>query len=172
MSSETVTYAKFVSDTTVDRTLPRRAQWQGRLFVGDLSKRPEILASLGFVPLEESETPHVAPAEGTHWEARYELADDGTRIVETWEQAPDPEPEPRVFSKLKVLEAAEAAGVARQLLTMLSQDELLNAKWQAAQNLREDNPAFKAGIALVSQATGLTQEQIAAALDGCVADGM
>ena len=75
-----------------------------------------------------------------------------------------------MFSKLKIVEKADELGLATELIEMLRGNALLYEKWSAAVNLREDNASFASGLALVKQATGLTDEQIAGILDACVAD--
>jgi hypothetical protein len=84
-------------------------------------------------------------------------------------ETPDPDA-PRVFSKLKIIEKADELGLATELIEMLRGNALLYEKWSAAVNLREDNASFASGLALVKQATGLTDEQIDGILAACVAD--
>ena len=71
---------------------------------------------------------------------------------------------------LKVIEKADELGLATELIEMLRGSALLYEKWSAAVNLREDNASFASGLALVKQATGLTDDQLAGILDACVAD--
>lgn len=166
-------YAKFIGETAIDRNLPRHAEWNGRNVSGDITVIPGLPESLGFLPLSETPAPETV-REGWHWEARYAYDDAGTptRIVQTWVEVEDPPAPPRVFSKLKVLEAAEAQGVAPALLSALSADPLLMAKWNAASVLREDNPSFAAGLELAARATGLSVDVIRDALASCLYEPM
>lgn len=162
-------YAKIVDPTFIDTNLPTKARLpNGRIVTGDLTAFPEVLAGLGYLLLVETPQPEEPAPAGSHYEARYAEID-GT-VATTWVAVADPAPAPRTFSKLKVLEAAAAAGVADKLLALLASDPLLQARWNAATNLREDNAAFAAGLEAAAAATGLSAEAIAAALDGCVVE--
>lgn len=161
-------YAHLISQTTISTNPPRQAVIDGRYVTGEL---PEpYLNSLGWYRLDELPGPN--PRDGYHLEPRYAYDSDETptAIVQSWVEVEDPPAPPRVFSKLKIIEKADELGLATELIEMLRGNALLYEKWSAAVNLREDNASFASGLALVKQATGLTDEQIAGILDACVAD--
>ena len=161
-------YAKLINQTTISTNPPRSAIINGAQVVGEL---PEpYLNSQGWYRLEQTPAPDTQ--DGHHAEPRYAYDSDEapTRIVQSWVEVEDQPPPPRVFSKLKIVEKADELGLATELIEMLRGNALLYEKWSAAVNLREDNASFASGLALVKQATGLTDEQIAGILDACVAD--
>ena len=161
-------YAHLINQTTISTNPPRSAVIDGAQVVGELPE--SYLNSQGWYRLET--TPAPEPQDGYHAEPRYAYDSDETptRIVQSWEVVQDPPPPPRVFSKLKVIEKADELGLATELIEMLRGNALLYEKWSAAVNLREDNASFASGLALVKQATGLTDEQIDGILAACVAD--
>ena len=161
-------YARLISETRIDTAAPRSAVIDGSTVCGQLPE--DYLNSIGWYRLEE--TPAPEPREGYHYEARYAYDSDEapTAIVQSWVEVQDPPPAPRVFSKLKIIEKADELGLATELIEMLRGNALLYEKWSAAVNLREDNASFASGLALVKQATGLTDEQIAGILAASVAD--
>ena len=161
-------YARLISETRIDTAAPRSAVIDGSTVCGQLPE--DYLNSIGWYRLEE--TPAPEPREGYHYEARYAYDSDEapTAIVQSWVEVQDPPPAPRVFSKLKIIEKADELGLATELIEMLRGNALLYEKWSAAVNLREDYASFASGLALVKQATGLTDEQIAGILAASVAD--
>lgn len=163
-----MTYARIISETKIDTNAPRSAVIDGSTVCGQLPE--DYLNSIGWYRLEE--TPAPEPREGYHYEQRYayDSEENPKRIVQSWVEVEDPPAPPRVFSKLKIIEKADELGLATELIEMLRGNALLYEKWSAAVNLREDNASFASGLALVKQATGLTDEQIAGILDACVAD--
>ena len=156
-------YAKFISETTLDRNIPRRAEWQGRVVIGDITTIPGLPESLGFLPLDETPMPEQPAPEGSHYEPRFSVIDE--RIAETWVAVQDPPPPPRTFSKFKLKLAIAGAGFLSQFEQMLAQVEVLPgytgaAAFADAVTLDEDHPKFAAAVALAKQEFGLTDEQV------------
>ena len=83
-----MTYAKIISETTIDRNPPRRATINGREVTGELPA--DYLATLGYLPFDETPVPSVEPAQGKHWESRYAEAEG--RVAQSWTQVDDPAP--------------------------------------------------------------------------------
>lgn len=163
-------YAKFISETEINTNLPRRAEWKGVVYVGDLSTIEGLPQFLGFFPLVVPEMPE--PSEGHHLEPRY--ADFGDRVVQTWVEVENPPPPPRTFSKFKLKLAIANAGFLSQFEQMLAQVEVLPgysgaAAFADAVTLDEDHPKFAAAVALAKQEFGLTDEQVEAILAASVA---
>lgn len=165
-------YAKFVSETAIDRNLPRSAAWEGSTVCGDITTIPGLPESLGFLPFDE--TPAPEPREGYHEEARYAVADG--RIVQSWVEVANPPPPPRVFSKLKLKGAIATAGLLPAFKEMLAGMEVApgytaQEAFDDAVNLSEAHPKFADAVAVAKQILPVTDEQIEAILAASVAEG-
>lgn len=170
-------YAKYVSETQIDRNIPRRAEWQGRVVVGDITTVPGLPESLGFLPLEETPEPSEPAPAGSHYEPRYALDDEEepTAITQTWVAAEDPPAPPRTFSKFRLKLAIADAGFLQQFEQLLAAVEVKPgysgaAAFADAVTLDEDHPKFAEAVAAVKQTFGLTDEQIEAILAASVAE--
>ena len=167
-------YAKFISETQINDNVPRRAEYQGRTYTGDLTEIPGLLESLGFRPMLIPIQPDPEEAgDGKHWEPRYSLDEQFIRL--TWTAVDDPPPPPRTFSKFRLKLALAAAGFLSQFEQMLAQVEVLPgysgaAAFADAITLDEDHPKFAAAVALAKQEFGLTDEQVEAILAASVAE--
>lgn len=159
-------YAKFVSETAIDRNLPRSAAWEGSTVCGDITTIPGLPESLGFLPFDE--TPMPEPREGYHEEARYTETDG--RIVQSWVEVANPPPPPRVFSKRKLYRALSASEVWAPAKAYMEQAGCWE-DWEYATTLDEDDPLLVAAIAALKQQLGLTDEQVEAILAASVAEG-
>ena len=77
-------------------------------------------------------------------------------------------PDPRIFSKMKVVAALTQAGVWPQVKAWIEERGLYDL-YLAAQEFREDDPDFAAGKAALKAQLGWTDEKVAAILAECVA---
>lgn len=161
-----IPYAKFVSETAIDRNLPRSAAWEGSTVCGDITTIPGLPESLGFLPFDE--TPAPEPREGYHEEARYAVADG--RIVQSWVEVANPPPPPRVFSKRKLYRALSAAEVWTGAKAYMEQAGVWE-DWEYATTLDEDDPLLVAAVNALKTQLGLTDEQVEAILAASVAEG-
>lgn len=94
-------------------------------------------------------------------------------VVQYWvsvENPPAP-PEPiKVYSKLKILMAADEAGFADALMDMIEADRKTKYIWDAS-NTIEDNALLQAYLPGIAQALGKTERELKAFLDQyCVAE--
>lgn len=225
-------YAQYISETQINTTLPKNGyDAQGRLVIGNLENRPDVLELLKFYPLVEEPVPSEA-IEGEHYEKRYRLdseivapeeeetateeevndetpseeptgeedqaspapRDDDDQPVDP-EPEPEPEPEPqptvkytvvqywvsvedplappeptKVYSKLKILMAADEAGFADALMDMIEADRKTKYIWDAS-NTIEDNALLQAYLPGIAEALGKTERELKAFLDTyCIAD--
>lgn len=158
-------YAKFVSETAIDRNLPRSAAWEGSMVCGDITTIPGLPESLGFLPFDE--TPAPEPREGYHEEARYAVADG--RIVQSWVEVANPPPPPRVFSKRKLYRALSAAEVWAPAKAYMEQAGCWE-DWEYATTLDEDDPLLVAAVNALKTQLGLTDEQVEAILAASVVE--
>lgn len=166
-------YAKFISETTINTTIPKHGHdAQGRLVTGDLTNRPDVLALMDYYPVDESPEPS-EQIEGYHYEKRYAPPDSNDEIVQYWVSVEDPIPPPeptRVYSKLKILVAADQAGIADPLMDLIESDRKLKYIWDAS-NTIEDNDLLKAYMPVIAQALAKTEQEVYAFLDSyCRAD--
>ena len=129
--------------------------------VDDYKTAEDLLAD-GFFPYEETEQPSEALDSMHYYLAEY-YEEDG-KIKQRWTVAEYETPQWRIFSKLKILQAAARLGLAGSFISLLQSDPLLYEMWSAAQNINEGNEFFQNGIAIVKQQLGLTDEQIEAIL--------
>jgi hypothetical protein len=153
-----MTYAKLLSETAIDRNVPHKAYINNRLVVGELPA--DYLATQGFYPLEESETP--TPREGNHYEARYAFED--MHIQQTWVEVENPPPPPRTFSKRKLYRALSAAEVWTAAKAYMEGDGVWE-DWEYATTLDEDDPLLIAAVSALKTQLGLTDEQVEAILE-------
>lgn len=166
-------YAKFISETTINTTIPKHGHdAQGRLVTGDLTNRPDVLALLNYFPVVEEEMPS-EPIDGHHYEKRYSPPDSNDEIVQYWvsvENPPAPPPPTKVYSKLKILIAADQAGLADPLMDLIESDRKLKYIWDAS-NTIEDNDLLGAYVPNIAQALAKTEQEVYAFLDNyCRAD--
>lgn len=208
-------YAQYISETQINTTLPKKGyDAQGRLVIGNLKNRPDVLELLKFYPLMEEPMPSEA-IDGHHYEKRYRLDseivepeedtsteeptveeeqaapaprdDDADQsvdpeppqptvkytVVQYWVSVEDPPapPEPtKVYSKLKILMAADEAGFADALMDMIEADRKTKYMWDAS-NTIEDNELLDQYLPTIGQAIGKTPDEIKAFLDeNCVAN--
>ena len=165
-------YAQYISKTQINTNIPRKARDpEGRMITGDLTNRPDILRSLGFFPLSETPVPQ-EPVEGRHYEKRYSPPEND-EIIQTWVSVEDPPPPPeptKVYSKLKILMAADEAGFAEDLMDMIEADRKTKYIWDAS-NTIEDNELLSEYIPAVAAAIGRTEAEVRAFLnEKCLAD--
>lgn len=163
-------YAKYIDECTIDENVPRETYDElGRLVVGDLTTRPELLAPLNFFPLIESEEPEAQ--DGCHVEKRYEPGEN--QVIQTWIQVQDPtppQPPPTQYSKLKIILAAQSEGIGEAFIELLESNTMLKLIWDAS-NTIEDNELLDQYLPTIGQAIGKTPEEIKAFLDeNCVTD--
>lgn len=163
-------YARYISETRIDTSIPKKGyDAQGNLVIGNLLNRPDVLALLRVYPLTEE--PHQDPQEGYHLEARYREGDNSVVMYYVEVENPPAPPEPvKVYSKLKILIAADEAGFADQLMDMIESDRKTKYIWDAS-NTIEDNELLATYLPSVAEAIGKTEEEVKAFLDEhCVAD--
>lgn len=163
-------YARYIDEYTIDEDVPREAYDSlGRLVVGDLTTKPELLVQFNFFPLIESEEPEAQ--EGCHVEKRY--APGENQVIQTWVQVQDPippPPPPTQYSKLKILLAAQNADMADAFVAVLQSNTMLKLIWDAS-NTIEDNSLLDQYLPDIATALERTPEQLKQFLDDyCIAD--
>lgn len=159
-----MTYAKFISETQIDRNVPRVATYNGTTYRGDLWDVPGCLESLGFLPIDEQEPPE--PQAGCHVEPRYALAEG--RIAQTWVQVEDPKL-PRSLSKRKLYRALAAEGVWPAVKGYMESAGCWE-DFQLATTLDEDDPLIQDAVVALKASLGLTDEKVEALLAASVAE--
>lgn len=159
-------YAKILSETAVTFNAPKSATIDGKLIIGTLPS--DYLESIGYYPYEETAAP--TPPDGYHIEARYELVN--KKVMKQWivvENPPVVEP-PHVYSKLKILLAAQRSGMDTAFIDLLESNITLKYIWDAS-NTIDDNELLNQYLPTIGQAIGKTPDEIKAFLDeNCVAN--
>jgi len=162
-----MTYVKRLSETAIDANPPHSAVIDGKVIVGTL---PEAyLNSIGYYRYSTSTAP--TPYDGYHVEARYNYDNDEnpTQIIQSWVQVKDPD-EVAVYSKVKILLAAQEAGFIEQLIEFIKSNTIIECIWNAS-NTIEDNELLDKYINAVAEALGKTEQQVRDFLDEyCLAD--
>ena len=94
-------------------------------------------------------------------------------VVQYWVSVEDPPapPEPtKVYSKLKILIAADQAGFAEDLMDMIESDRKTKYIWDAS-NTIENNALLQSYLPGIAQALNKTEQEVVAFLDTyCLAD--
>ena len=164
-------FAKFASDTTVNRDVPRKIRLSnGAWMFGDLTTSEDgraALSALGFRPLDESPAPETPPPEGAHYEARY--AEQDGRIIETWAVVAEPPPPPRTFSKHRIVAALMDACYWPQVKAYIEGAGLWDL-YLAAQTFREDDPHFAPALAALKTALAVPDETVESILTAAAVD--
>ena len=165
-------YAKYISNTTIITEIPKKGyDEQGHLVTGGLENRPDVLKLLNFYPLIEQDIPSEV-IEGYHYEKRYSPPENDT-ITQTWvsvENPPDPPQPINVYSKLKILIAADEAGFSEDLMDLIESDRKISYIWNAS-NTIEDNELLSQYMPSIATALGKTEREIRLFLNTyCLAD--
>lgn len=161
-------YARLISETAIDTSVPRSAVIDGRLVTGEL---PELyLNSQGYYRVDE--LPGPIPQEGYHLEPRYAYddAEHPTRIVQSWVQVEDPPPPPRSLSKVRLMRALKARELWFPVKSFIQASEDYSDEWELSTTLDEDNELIVSAIAALKAQLGLTDEQVEAILAASVAE--
>ena len=109
------------------------------------------------VPGQGQELGYTYTVDGDYAHKEYFLVPEGASVV-------------RVYSKLKILLAAKAAGFLPDLIAMIEADPETKWIWDAS-NTIEDNELLAAYLPAVAEAIGKTPEEVRAFLDAnCLAD--
>lgn len=162
-------YAKILNEKTIDRNPPRRATINGREVTGELPA--DYLATLGYLPFDETPVPSELPAQGKHWEPRY--AESSGRVVPSWTQVDNPAPASRRWSRLSLKTAFARAGLLSQMLGYLATVEIASG-YSAAEALTDCDyieegyggaEAWNAILDGAAAALGKTRAEIDAFLD-------
>lgn len=161
-------YAKFLNEYSIDTVIPSKYKKDGRLYVGDLSIFPEIMAEMGYLEVDRSGEIEPEPVEGYHSEERFAIVDG--RIVATLVLVEDPAPEPlnREISKRRLMNNLKALNLWTTVKSIMEQNDYLE-DWEAATTLEEQDPLLQGAIAIVKQAAGLTDAEINNLIENSVA---
>ena len=161
------TYAKILSRTSVSKNPPKSATINGKIYIGPLPE--DYLATIGFYPYEEDALPEDIPS-GHHAEPFYEHKNGKT--VRAWEIVEDDPPVvlPHLYSKIKILLAAQESGFSDALIEFIESDKTIEFIWNAS-NVIENNEIFAAYLPSTASALGKTEQEVIDFLEqNCVAD--
>lgn len=125
----------------------------------------EQLAEAGYKPVTDNppETDETHEAVPTGWEE----TDSGIiRVYTIAELPPPPPPPPRVFSKMRIVQALQQAGLWAQVKAFLKNDEDLWDIWLVAQDLKEDDELFVSAFGALREQLGVEEAQVEQILAG------
>ena len=160
-------YAKYISETYIDESIPTKYKWNGQWICGDLTLYPEIMAELGMQEYDDSaEYPEVP--EGYHAEERYAIVDNV--IVKSYIVVEDP---PvilnRSISKRKLMNNLKELNLWTQVKAFMEQYGYLE-DWETSTTLDEQDILMQGAIQAVQQMAGLTDEEINNLLENSIVD--
>lgn len=160
-------YVKVLSETNISTDVPKTAIIDGKFACGRLPE--SYLNSIGFYRLVEQDPPEVVE-DGYHLEKRYAVVEN--EAVQSWVAVEnDPETEPvKQYSKLKILLAAQNAGMGDAFIGLLQSNLTLKLIWDAS-NTIEDNELLDQYLPSIAEALEKTPEELKAFLDAnCAVD--
>lgn len=163
-----MTYAKLISESSIDRNPPRSAIIDGAQVVGEL---PEpYLNSQGWYRLEQTPAPETQ--DGYHAEPRYAYDSEEmpARIVQSWVVVPEPPAPPRSLSKVKLMRALKARSLWIPVKAFIEASEDYADEWALSTTLDEDNALIVSAVAALKAQLGLTDERVEAILAASVAE--
>ena len=159
-------YAKFISETVLDWRIPQEAQWEGSYYRGDLTKKPEILLSMGYLPVEEDDGEIPEQTEKKHLEERYRLEE--TRIVRYYVLVDDP-PRNLSLSKRKLMNNLKSRGIWTQVKAFMEQNGYWD-DWDASTTLDEQEEMMQAAVAALKSAFQMSDESVEEIIAGSAAE--
>lgn len=160
-------YAKYISETSVSFRIPSKVEFEGRVYTGDLRSRPDILKTIGFLRLIESEQPTEIP-ENHHCEERYELNETHTEIIKKWIIVED-EKRNLSLSRRKIMNEIKRLGIWTQVKEFLIAKNLWE-DFEMSTTLDEQEPLMQNAINALKDAFQLTNDDIEEILTNSVAD--
>ena len=128
----------------------------------DFNLTAEKYSAVGYLPVVEEE---MNPPEGLEPAYREYVEEDG-KIVHRWKYRV-PVKIPRVFSKLRAVEALTELGVWNEVRAWIEEQGLYDL-YLAAVEFSEDDERFVAGVSALKSKLGLTDEQVESILARCV----
>ena len=160
--------AKYISETTIDPTLPRMLTLaNGSIVTGDVSSHTTELKILGFLPVMVVQYQQEVPS-GWHLTNRYTTDGDTITCTETLEQDIENVEPPRSFSKRKLMNALKGMELWTAVKGYMEQNDLWD-DWEASTTLDEDDPLIQQACGALKLALGLTDEQLENILAASVA---
>lgn len=148
-------YGKFLTENTTDAEDIMATSDGGEY-------TDEVLRADGWFPIET-----VGDVGSSNSVIRYSLVEDasGGHIEERYTALPE---NPKLYSKLKILLAAQNAGMGDAFVALLQSNVMLKLIWDAS-NVIEDNELFEQYLPDIATALGKTEEEIRSFLDeNCV----
>ena len=144
----------------------------GRIIDGRFEKAPNCInndfnltdekySAVGYLPVVE-EAPN--PPEGMEPSYREFVEEDG-KIIHRWRYHTPAKP-PRVFSKLRAVEALTELGVWGEVKAWIEEQGLYDL-YLAAVEFSEDDERFVAGVSALKSKLGLSDEQVESILARC-----
>ena len=127
----------------------------------DFNLTAEKYSAVGYLPVVE-EAPN--PPEGMEPAYREYVEEDG-KIVHRWKYRV-PMKVPRVFSKLRAVEALMELGVWGEVRAWIEEQGLYDL-YLAAVEFSEDDERFITGVSVLKEKLGLTDEQVESILARC-----
>ena len=160
-------YVKVLSETNISTDVPKTAIIDGKFACGRLPE--SYLNSIEFYRLVEQDPPETVE-EGYHLEKRYAVVNN--EAVQSWvavENDPGMQA-PKQYSKLKILLAAQNAGMDEAFVGVLQSNATLKLIWDAS-NTIEDNALLDQYLPAIAESLERTTEELKAFLnENCQVD--
>ena len=161
-------YGKFISETSIDTSVPLKIHYNGRLYIGDLTEFPEIMDYLGFKEIV-SEEEYPEQKDGFYVEEWY--SEDETKISRHYRYVEEPLPEPlnRSISKRKLMNNLKAMNLWTSVKQLMESNDYID-DWNASTTLDEQDPLLQGAISAVKQMAGLSDNDIDNLIENSLAE--
>lgn len=152
-----MTYAKYISETSVSYRIPQQTIYDGKTYYGDLTARPDILKSLGFLPVVDEPYEDEIP-EKHHLEERFRLNNDFSEIIRYYIVVED-EKRNLSLSRRKIMNEMKEREIWTQVKEFLVAMNLWE-DFEMSTTLDEQEPLMQNAIGALKSAFHLSDETI------------
>lgn len=152
-------WAKYINETHVSWNVPSSADYEGVHYSGDLTKRPDILHSLGFYLVQEDpEVEPPEPVDGKHQEERYRFDAEQELIFKRYILVDDP-PRNLSLSKRKLMNNFKELGIWENVRAFMVNQGYWD-DWEASTTLDEQEEMMQDAIVALKTAFSLSDEVV------------
>ena len=161
-------YAKYKSEISINSKIPTSVDIDGVHYQGDLSTKPDILLSLGYLPVIDEETnENIELENGYHLESRYKLDKENNRILRYFIKVEDT-PRNLSLSKRKLMLNLKAINLWDQVRTFLEENNVID-DFYLATTLDEQDPLMQNAINVLKVQLNVSDEEIEQILENSIA---
>ena len=152
------TYAKYLSETSVNFRIPTTLDIDGIHYQGNIADRFDLLSALGYLQVEEADGEQPVPRPGYHLEPHYALDSENQHILVSYVEVADP-PRNLSLSKRKLMNNMKKLGIWEQVKQFL----VANGYWddfEMSTTLDEQEEMMQMAITALKSAFQMSDEQV------------